>query len=53
MERKMYTGLWWRYLEDRDRLEGLSVNRITLKFIFKTKNRKAWTGLIWLRIRDS
>jgi len=36
---------------ERKHLELLGINRnLILKYIFKKWNKKAWTGLIWLRI---
>jgi hypothetical protein len=40
------------YLRERDHLEDSGVGRlIILKWIYKKWDRKAWTGLIWLRDR--
>jgi len=47
-EGEVHRGLWWGELRERNHLEDLGVDgRITLKRLFK----KAWIGLVWLRIR--
>jgi hypothetical protein len=38
---------------ERDHLEDLGVDSIMLKWIFKKYDGKAWTGLVWLRIRTA
>jgi hypothetical protein len=49
---ELLTGFWWADLRKGDHLVDLSVNgKVILKWIFKDWNEKAWTGLIWLRIR--
>jgi len=38
--------------EERENLEELSVaGSITIKWVFKKWNVRAWIGLFWLRIR--
>jgi hypothetical protein len=40
-------------LIERDHLEDLDVGgRIILKWILRKWNGEAWTGFLWLRIRD-
>jgi hypothetical protein len=40
----------WGVLRERENIEDLRVERrIILKWIFKTCDGEAWTGLIWLR----
>jgi len=49
---KVHTGFGWGDLRERENLEDLDVNvRTILKCIFKKWDVRAWTGLIWLRIR--
>jgi len=49
---KVHTGFGWGNLRERDNLENLDVDgRIILKCIFKKWGVRAWTGLIWFRIR--
>jgi len=48
---EVYTGFWWEELMERGHLEGLGLDgRIILKWIFKTWDREAWTGMLWLEI---
>jgi len=45
------TGIWWGNLRERDHLDDPSVDgKIILRWIFKTLDRGARTGLIRLRI---
>jgi hypothetical protein len=47
----VYTGFWWGDPREGDHLGGPGVDeRIILKWIFKTWDGWAWTGLSWLRI---
>jgi hypothetical protein len=47
---EVHAGFSWGNLRERDHLENLGVDGITiLKWIFK-KWDEAWTRLIWLRI---
>jgi hypothetical protein len=48
----VHTGIWWGNLRERGHLDDTSVDgKIILRWIFKTLDRGAQTGLIWLRIR--
>jgi hypothetical protein len=50
----VHTGLWWGNLKEGDRLEGIGVDgRIILKRIFKEKDGRACTGIVWFRICTS
>jgi hypothetical protein len=50
-QKRYIQGFGGGNLRRRDHLEHLSVDgRIILKWIFKKRDRKVWTGLIWLRI---
>jgi hypothetical protein len=45
---------WWEYLRERYHLENKNVDiRIIIKWIFKTFDGEARTGLIWLRTETS
>jgi hypothetical protein len=47
----VHTGFWWGNLKGRNHSENLGVDgRIILKWVFKTWDGEAWTGLIWLNI---
>jgi len=47
------TGFWWGNIRERGLLEDPSVDgRIILIWIIRNWDGEAWTGLIWLRIRD-
>ena len=44
---EVHTRFWWGNMRERDHLEDTGLDgRIILKWNF----RRAWTGLIWLRI---
>jgi hypothetical protein len=46
-----YKGFWWGNLKERDHLEDPSVDRrITLRWIYRKWDVRAWTGSISLRI---
>jgi len=50
-ERGDVTGFWWGKLRERDYLEEPSVDeRITLRWIFRKWDVRAWTGWICLMI---
>ena len=43
---EVHTGFWWEDPRERDRLKGPGIDgRIILRWIFKTWDREAWTGL--------
>ena len=49
---EMHAGFWLGNLVQRDHMEDPSVDgRITLRWILRMWAVRAWTGLIWLRIR--
>jgi len=46
----MYTGFWWGNLSETDYWEDSGVDgRITLRWIFRKWDVRAWTGSMWLR----
>jgi hypothetical protein len=48
--RAMNAEFWWGNLKERGHLEELDINsRIILYWIFKTKDERVWTGMIWVR----
>jgi hypothetical protein len=49
--RKVHTGFWWGDLREGDHLEVPGIDgRIILKWIVRTWDGGAWSGLSWLRI---
>jgi hypothetical protein len=47
MTGEVHTRFCWGSLRKRDNLEDLGIHRmIILKWLFKTWDREAWTGLI-------
>ena len=47
----MYTGLWWGDLRKRDQSEDPNIDGIIiLRWVFKKRNVRTWTGSRWLRI---
>jgi hypothetical protein len=50
-KRELHPGFWWGDLREGDHLGDPDVDgRIVLKWIFKTGDGWAWTGLSWLRL---
>jgi hypothetical protein len=50
--REVRTGILGGILKNRDHFDDLGIDgMITLKLILKKWDGRAWTGLIWLRIR--
>jgi len=48
-DREVHTGFWWGNLREGNHLKDKGIDgRIILKWICKTWDEKAWTGLIWL-----
>ena len=48
---ELYTGLRWGILRERDHLGDPGVDgRIILRWIFRKRDVRVWTGSIWLRI---
>jgi hypothetical protein len=46
---EVYTGFWWRNLSERHYLEDPGVDwKLVRRWIFRSWDVKAWTGLIWL-----
>jgi hypothetical protein len=51
-DRRGIYRVWWGNLRESNQLEDLGVyGRIILKWMFKKRDGRAGTGLIWLRIR--
>jgi hypothetical protein len=49
MERKLYTGLWWGNVRERNHFKDPGIDgSITLRWIFR-KWDGAWTGLMFRR----
>ena len=47
----MYTGFWWGNVWERDHLEDTGIDgRMTLRWIFRKYDVRAWTGMIWIRV---
>jgi hypothetical protein len=47
----VYPGFWWEKLRERGYSEDPDVvGRIIFRWIFRKRNVRARTGLIWLRI---
>ena len=44
---KLFTGLWWGNLKERDYLGDLGIDG---RIILRKWDVGAWTGLIWIRI---
>ena len=52
--REVDRGFWCGNLSEKYHLENVDINgRIILKWIFMKSIGRAWTGLMWLRIRTS
>ena len=46
-----YTGFWWVNLRETDHMGDPDVDgRIILRWIFRKRNVRVWTGSSWLRI---
>jgi hypothetical protein len=51
---EVLAGIWWGNLSERYHLEYIGLHeRIILKWILRTLDRKTWTCLIWLKIGTS
>jgi hypothetical protein len=48
--REMHRGFWWGDVMGRDHMEDLAVDEsVMLKWMIRTRDGVAWTGLLWLR----
>jgi hypothetical protein len=48
---EVYTGFWWGNLRERGHWEDPGIDgRITLGWIFRKWDVRAWIGSMWLRI---
>jgi hypothetical protein len=47
---EVHAGFWWGNLRERYHLEDPDVDgKAIIKWVFRNLDRRAWTGLIWLR----
>jgi hypothetical protein len=46
-----HTGFWWG--KPKQRKKFLKNGQMILNVIFKKRDRRAWTGLNWLKLRIS
>jgi hypothetical protein len=50
---EIHAGFWWENIKVRNRLEDLGVDgNLVLKWGSNESLRRAWTRLIWLKLRD-
>jgi hypothetical protein len=49
---EVYSGFWLGNLRERDHLEDPGVEgRIIIRWIFRKRDMRAWTGSMWFRIQ--